>query len=116
MYNLHRQMMYLRLRFERYTQPLADIRLVGYKTQNNPCLVAVWNAHPLQDTLSVDGTCISVGRCLMLEIRTKERYQFLVVGNLHSIGDVIKRLEEGMMYSIRRPPVRGPRTLQMMVC
>ncbi|MFQ6643888.1 hypothetical protein Gotur_018310 [Gossypium turneri] len=44
-----------------------------------------------------------------------ERHQLLVVGNLHPIRDVMKRLEEGMMYSLRRPPVRGPRTLQMMV-
>ncbi|MFQ6629507.1 hypothetical protein Gotur_006591 [Gossypium turneri] len=115
MYNLHRQMMYLRLVFERYTRPLADTRLVGYKTQNSPYLVAVWHAHPLQDTLSVDGTCTSVARCLILEIRTEEQHQVLVAGNLHPIGDVMKCPEEGMMYSLRRPPVRGPRMLQMMV-
>ncbi|MFQ6665486.1 hypothetical protein Gotur_032210 [Gossypium turneri] len=115
MYNLHSQMIHLRLVFERYTQPLPDTRLVGYKIWNSPCLVAVWNIQPLHDTLSVDGTCTSVGRCLMLKIRTEERHQTLVVGNLHPIGDVMKRPEEGMMYSLRHPPVRGPCTLQMIV-
>ncbi|MFQ6661327.1 hypothetical protein Gotur_029525, partial [Gossypium turneri] len=71
-------------------------RLAGYKTRNNPCLVAVLNAHPPQDTLSVDGACTSVARCLMLKIRTEERHQVLVDGNLHPIGDVMKYPEEGM--------------------
>ena len=115
MYNLHHQMMYLRLVFEMYTRPLADTRLAGYKIRNSPCSVAVSNAHPLQDTLSVDGTCTSVARCLMLEMRTGERHQVLVVGNLHPIGDVIKCPEEGMTYYLRRQPVRGRRTLQMIV-
>ena len=50
-----------------------------------------------QDTLSVDETCTSVARRLMLEIRTGERQQVLVGGSLHPIGDVIKCPEEGMM-------------------
>ncbi|MFQ6636459.1 hypothetical protein Gotur_013375 [Gossypium turneri] len=115
MYNLHCQMMYLRPVFEMYTRSLTDTRLESYKTRNSPCLVAMSNAHPLQDTLSVDGTCTSVARCLMLEIRTGERHQVLVVGNLHPIGDVMECPEEGMMYSLRRQPVRGPRTLQMIM-
>ena len=68
-----------------------------------------------QDTLSVDGTCTSVARRLILEIRTRERHQVLVGGNLHPIRNVIKYLEEGMTYSLRRQLVRGPRTLQMIV-
>ncbi|MFQ6622712.1 hypothetical protein Gotur_002114, partial [Gossypium turneri] len=45
------------------------------------CLVAVWNAHPLQDTLSVDGTYTPVARCLRLEIHTGERHQVQSTSN-----------------------------------
>ncbi|MFQ6663709.1 hypothetical protein Gotur_031122 [Gossypium turneri] len=64
--------------------------------------VGGWDMH-------LDGSMFDVGNTYW---RTTS---LLVVGNLHPIGDVMKRLEEGMIYSLRRLPMRGPRMLQMMV-
>ncbi|KAH1031463.1 hypothetical protein J1N35_043637 [Gossypium stocksii] len=65
------------------------------------------NTQPLHDTPLVDGICTSVSRYLILGIRIGE-HQLLLVGKPYVIGDVIKRLEEWMMYSLRRPLARGP--------
>ncbi|KAH1031172.1 hypothetical protein J1N35_043346 [Gossypium stocksii] len=50
---------------------LHEIPLVGGRTRKHPCLVEVWNIQLLHNTRLVDGTCTSVGRCLMMEINNK---------------------------------------------
>ncbi|KAK5803690.1 hypothetical protein PVK06_031339 [Gossypium arboreum] len=72
------------------------------------------NTTPARHSISGRNMHIS-GSMFDAEIRIGERHQLLVVGNPYMIGDVTKRPQEGMMYSLRHPSPRGPHTLQMMV-